>query len=321
MTELQSIIRELFPSPEMASYLSGCPLRREQIRNAVAYAAVPLERKRDMFLELASGKDRNWFRRQAGMLQQAVREMQLKPGEFFYLRACWYYCDDENSYPVEEKALEPYLKWEHIFERMREFLDDFDDFTRELVWFEAEKWSPDREGRLVNNYDFTIWGDKVCWFWCHSHPLWFMHEFSTHCDLYLPVPFHPGDIVTVDCRPFAPVEHAVILEVGDNRDCCCLQAMFREYDGTWATGAVKHGHIFPGFYSPGISPLYRIAAFHGELPEEERLLEKVSRYLDGDEGRGAALWKSINFPGGEFKRDRKVTEEQILSYIESDMDI
>jgi len=91
--------------------------------------------------------------------------------------------------------------------------------------------------------------------------------------------------------------------------------MFREYDGTWTTGAVKHGHIFPGFYSPGISQLYRIVPFRGQLPEEERLMEKVSRYLDGDEGRGAALWKHINFPQGKYRRERKVTEEQILSYL------
>lgn len=124
-----------------------------------------------------------------------------------------------------------------------------------------------------------------------------------------------GDIVTADCRPFAPVSHIVILEVGDNRDCCCLQALYRNGDGVWDIGAVKHGHVLPNFQLPGISLLYRLAIFRGQLPKEERLLEKVSRYLSGDEGRGTALWNYINHFRDKGRKQR-VTEEQILSYLE-----
>lgn len=306
------ILQEIFPSSEMASYLTKCSLEQWQIRDAIAYAAIPLKQKRDMFLQLALGKNKSHFRRQAGYIEQAIREMQPKPREFFYLK-CHYYVEDQT----EEKGLEPYLTWNHIFERIQQYLGYLDDEEKEMTWFQVEKWSPDGTGKLKNDYDYTVFGTEVCYFSHNTSSNWDWYKFSEDVDLNLPVPFHVGDIVTIDCRPFAPVNHAVILEVGDNWDCCCLQALYREGDGTWDTGAVKHGSIFPGHHSPGLSPLYRLASFHGQLPEEERLLETVSRYIDGDEECGSALWYHIyDLRGDRFARP--VTEAQILSYIADD---
>ena len=138
-------------------------------------------------------------------------------------------------------------------------------------------------------------------------------------DLNLPIPFRAGDIVTVDCRPFAPVSHAVILEVGDNFDCCCVQALYRRRNGTWDTGAVKHGYILPGRELPQLSPLYRLATFHGQLPKEERLMEQVSRYVNGEEARGSALWNAIVQLTTE-RRKRTVTEGQLRSLLGAEID-
>lgn len=307
---VDSILREIFPSSEMASYLAKCTLTRKEMRDAVAYAAIPLERKRDIFLQLASGKDTDYFRRQAGRIEAAIREMQPKPGEFFYLKCCWFYENDS-----EEKGLEPYLTWEHILERIREYSGYLEDEKKELTWYEVEKWSPDGTGRLKNDYDYTVFGTEVCYFSHNNSSHRELFDFSTHQDVNLPVPFHAGDLVTIDCRPFAPVNQAVILEVGDNRDCCCLQALYRESDGTWNIGAVKHGHASPNHHCIGISPLYRLSTFHGQLTEEDRLLEQVSRYVNGEEERGPALWNYI-FDLCDGGRKWTVAEAQILSYIE-----
>lgn len=59
--DIAPIWKEIFPSPEMASYLAKCKLTKLKIRDAVAYAAIPLERKRDIFLQLASGKKYHLF--------------------------------------------------------------------------------------------------------------------------------------------------------------------------------------------------------------------------------------------------------------------
>lgn len=302
---IDSVLREIFPSPEMAAYLAKCTLRKESIRDMVAYAAIPLNRKRDIFLRLASEKDTAYFRRQADDIALAIQEMQPKPGEFFYLNGCYF---DENK--TEEEGLKPYLTWEHILEGIQEYLGDFEADEKELVWFRAEKWSPDGSGRLKNDYDYIVLSAEVCYFTHNAAFRRSRYDFSMDRDLNLPVPFRPGDIVTVDCRPFAPVSYAVILEVGDNRDCCCLQSLFRNDNGTWETGAVKHGHIGPNGHVNRISPLYRLASFRGQLPEEDDLLERVSRYLNGDEKRGSALWHYIF-----ERRVDTVTKEEILAYM------
>ena len=331
MNDISPILKEIFPSAEMAEYLARCPfsddiprrrcyvfddappeklpLRRENVRDAVAYAAIPLERKRDLFLQLASGKDTAYFRRQAAEIEAAICGMRPKPGEFFYLKGYRY--SDKGG--ADEDCLEPYLAWEHIWERIREYLGYFDAKERELVWFYVEKWSPDGNGRLNNDYDYMVLGTEVCYFSSsrREYP-----DFSIYNDVNLPVPFHAGDIVTIDCRPFAPVSRAVILEVGDNCDCCCLQALYYAGNGTWDMGAVKHGHVFPNGCSPALSPLYRLAPFHGQFPKEERLLEQVSRHINGEEERGSALWNYI-FDLCDYRKKRTVIEEQILSYIEN----
>ena len=102
---IDSIFQEIFPSPEMASYLAGCDLIREDIRDAVSYAPIPLSRKRDLFLRLASGNDNSYFHRQATCIERAIREMQPKPGEFFYLKSCRHF----DKIGTEEESLEPYL--------------------------------------------------------------------------------------------------------------------------------------------------------------------------------------------------------------------
>ncbi len=327
--DISPILKEIFPSAEMASYLARCPfsddipchrcyvfddaspeklpLRREDIRDAIAYAAIPLNRKRDLFLQLASGKDTAYFRLQAAEIEAAIRGMQPKSGEFFHLKGC-YYIDEGRA---EEDCLEPYLTWEHIWECIREYLGYFDAKEKELVWFHVEKWSPDGNGRLKNDYDYMVLGTEVCYFSSSRRE---QPDFSIYNDVNLPVPFYAGNIVTIDCRPFAPVSHAVILEVGDNMDCCCLQALYHNSDGTWDIGAVKHGHVLPNRHSTWFSPLYRLASFHGQLPEEERLLEQVSRHINGEEERGSALWNYI-FNLKNNKRKWTVTEEQILSYM------
>ena len=334
--DISPILKEIFPSAEMASYLARCPfgddvggrhsrhgrmfddappeklpLRRYNIANAIAGALISLERKRELFLLLAEGEEDGYFSDLADAVSQAVQEMQPEPGEFLYLKS--YLCD-ESGKPVEE-GLGPYLTWEHIHERIREFMEDFEDGKDALVWFEVEKWTPDGNGRLKNSYSYDVIDSKVCFCYCKDLSVHERMQLEGYVDPNLPVPFHAGDIVTIDCRPFAPVSHAVILEIGDNCDCCCLQALYYAGNGTWDTGAVKHGHIIPRYYGQ-LSPLYRLASFHGQLPEEEHLLEKVSRYLNGEEARGNALWDYI-FSLRERKQRIEVTEMQILSYIES----
>lgn len=336
--DISLILKELFPSAEMASYLARCPfgddadcrhsrhgrmfddappeklpLRRYMIENAIAGAPISLERKGELYRLLAEGEEDGFFSDLADAVSLAIQEMQPKPGEFFYLTVCSY---EEDIARTTEETMGAFLSWEQILEAIQECWGSDADFEELLTWFYVEKWTPDGSGRLKNNYGYEVIGGKVCYCCCEDLSVHERIDLGGYTDPNLPVPFHAGNIVTVDCRPFAPVRHVVILEIGDNRDCCCLQALYYAGNGTWDTGAVKHGYIIP-HYAGKLSPLYRLASFHGQLPEEERLLEKVSRYVNGDEERGAALWNYI-FHLEEEGKLRAVTEDQLMSYIESD---
>ena len=107
VNDISPILKEIFPSAEMASYLARCPfgddadgrysrhgrmfddappeklpLRRYNIANAIAGALISLERKRELFLLLAEGEEDGFFSDLADAVSQAVQEMQPEPGEF-----------------------------------------------------------------------------------------------------------------------------------------------------------------------------------------------------------------------------------------------
>lgn len=338
--KIKSIISEIFPSEEMASYLSRCPygdhlhfrrrrpifddvpvfddappeklpLRRRDMVASIVNAPVSLERKRELFLRLAEDEESPYFSILADMLGQAIREMTPQPGEFLYMFA--YYYKEDGCCGEDSEPIGAFLSWEDVWEAIRECMEDEWDDIGSMTWFWVEKWTPDGNGKLKNSYNYETVGGEVCYCSSDEFPdfedVW-MDDFGRNVAVepYLPVPFHAGDILTVDCRPYVPVSHVVILTIGDNRDCCSVQALYHKCDDIWRMGAVRHGSIFPNPH-PGLSPLYRLASFHGQLPEEERILEKVSKFVDGSETRGAALW--------EYIHDNSGTEAEILSYIEA----
>lgn len=100
--------------------------------------------------------------------------------------------------------------------------------------------------------------------------------------LYLPVPFAAGDVITIDCRPFVPFKHGVIVSIGDNHDCCCVQCLYAKSDGTLDVGALKHSHVFDDGVTPYISPLYGAQKVQSSLPSEDEYFREI--------GDAIALW-------------------------------
>ena len=111
-------------------------------------------------------------------------------------------------------------------------------------------------------------------------------------NLNVPVPFKPGDIITYDGFPFGPKGHILIVEVGDNRDCCCLQGLSLDTDGKWIMGAVKHGSA-QHYYFPRISPLFTAEIYNGEPEEKEKVMLDISKMIDGKEENGRKFWHAL----------------------------
>lgn len=324
--EKREFLDTFMPSAEMREFLARRELSRHELSDIVCGAPVKLQtkaewmkrlsNKENLFLDIldeAVGEKDGvgidfiiWnmdYYSLAGRhsdMQEALNELRLKRGELFYLTDFWY---DEELHEDKGSGKAPFLSLEKALECIRGDIADYceyaepeadDSFT---CWYELEKWTPDGHGNLRNTYSYFLLKDEIVYFEINTdiNGLEDRDDLTYFMDgshLNLPVPFCAGDIVTIDCTPFAPKKHAVLLEVGDNRDCCCVQALYRNYDGTWYTGAVKHAQLFK-LYTPMMSPLYRLQSCTGELSEEEALLGKVSRCIAGDENRGRALWNAL----------------------------
>lgn len=278
----------------------------------ICQAPIPLARKREMFLTLAEGEGDGFFGKYIAQAQEAL---QPKQGEIL--------CLTSHIYGQEERWERPFSSMEDLLDHIHERFDPEEMEEEKLIWFCADQWLPKKDGGLDWTATYYILNEQVCYVegHCMDSPLWRSgFNFSLVRSVDLPAPFCPGDLVTVDCRPFHPLSHIVILENRNNQDYYGLQALHWEDDGAWAVGTVRNNCIFPprrGCCPDCISPLYHMATFHGQLAKEEGLLERASRYIRGDDTRGSALWEHI-YQTAKAGHRRSVTEADILAYIEKE---
>lgn len=137
---------------------------------------------------------------------------------------------------------------------------------------------PDVNGAMKQTYTYYLIRDEVVYFKDHNKPSHHQYQgYTSSMWLELPIPFKVADIVTLNCLPFAPVKQVLLTEV-DNRDCCGVQMLFLDTDGSWKTGALKHGHGWGNYY-PILSPLYRLEKFEGDVNKNESLLKQLQYSL------------------------------------------
>lgn len=125
-------------------------------------------------------------------------------------------------------------------------------------------------------------------------------------DLNLPVPYQPGDILEVDCRPYIPkVAYCLITEVGD--DCCGVQCVYPCANNKLNFGAFKHGNFFDDAYQMPLymSPLYRSRIVHKPLPEFYAVLEKSVPFARDIQRYGELCRESGDFEFENIFADNK----------------
>lgn len=89
--------------------------------------------------------------------------------------------------------------------------------------------------------------------------------------LDLPVPYKPGDIVTMDCRPFCEPYHAMIMDA-DGGEFTFSPLVLYHKNG-WGQCWIHQ----TSYYREAFSPYYRMELFSGELPEHEKMLGELSK--------------------------------------------
>ena len=95
----------------------------------------------------------------------------------------------------------------------------------------------------------------------------------------LPVPFQVGDLLEIDCTPYAPVKHAVVLSED-------MQILFLDAHGDLCIDHLESGCIFGTGNRNIIPPLYG-----ADLVKhiDEDFLEDLRNYIVGNENRAERI--------------------------------
>ena len=280
----QHIIDSCGFSYEMRKYLKTQKLNSNQLTGIIAGALLTLEEKMRLYQLMDDSDDYYLSAKQFyDETEKAIAELNLKSGEIFTMRECWY---DEDILDEKWEFSEPFTTFDVAMKYLKELIKDEEWDETTLCWTMLEKWVPNNDGTMKNTYTYYLVNDEIMYFERED-----FRGYVSSMSLNLPIPFKVGDIVTLNSIPFAPTKQAILLEV-ENTDCCGVQMLYRLENGLWETGALKHGHGWEhGF--PMLSTLYRLSKFEGELKDEDKLMLEVQEYVRKDEKNGKALWDAF----------------------------
>lgn len=290
------IIKETMKSKIMQEHLiqNVQQLSRYEWANMICSVPIELERKAYLLEKLsrctAEDETKEFYRHTAKCIRDWLGRLELKEGELFCLCG---YCNEHGERHQFESA--PFYSLEKALQHLQEEESEKDDDSEADYWYELEKWEPDGDGKLVESIEYMILDGKLCYAWDFDKSDKEHYPVHFSCDLDLPTPFQVGDIVTIDCRPIQPIRRVLILEVGENRDCCYPTGLYIREDKKLDVGALKHNLLFMDTHwtvsMPEIPALYCAEKYEGVLLEEELILREISGWLQGDEARGRVLWE------------------------------
>lgn len=285
MKEYQEAILSFIESAEMRDYLRMHfhELSGYLFAQIVIHAPAPLEKKIPALDIIASqsgyaGEFDNPAKMAAQCRTALAERYDNPPGTVFWLQP-YLYNEEDCYFDVT-------------------FFTDFDAAVRQIeskqqskwklgdqhdLWHIIEKIIPSENGAMI---------ERCMWILDYRGEIWYFEYFEQKPEdwepLYdcignspnLPIPFQSGDIVLADCRPFAEERRVVIVEIGDNCDCCAVQCLYALPGGRLNIGAFKHNAFFYGTKEKScVSALCRAAVWKGELAENEAPLAIVAAAL------------------------------------------
>ena len=314
MNRYEQIISACGFSEEMECYLIGCKLNDYNMLDIILGAPLPLTEKRKL-LELLNTPGSDGYADVSKCIREfddALAALELKNSEIFTLSECWY---DDDILDEKKAFAEPFLSFqvaaEYIKKLIEEETEDIDDIDEYICWTEITKWIPAGKGKMKDVYTYTFVGNEIHYFKRIGNlPRDSYRGYKSSLDLDLPIPFQPGDIVTLNSLPFRAVKGAVLLEV-ENWNCCGVQMLYLRKNRInrktiWKTGALKHGDGWEGYF-PMLSSLYSLSKYEGELSGEERILKDVQKHIYQNEENGRKLWKYILKTAPD--------EEELIKYV------
>lgn len=286
-------------SKDMENYIADSISERETVE-IITGAPIPLQEKKDRLEQLLCRvKDfeiKDDIQSCINHIENALSELEkVSSDSFIMAQSCWYDIEDGSHLDyIHRSGSESFnLPYASFTELIQGILDEIEDETEqrdfaaddrtwhEFVIWNKVKWTDGRVKFEEGTYRYIMIGPDVC----YLEPSNRIHSRSRGADywgflsgssnLNLPVPFKSGDIVTIDCRPFADKCHLLILNAENNWCCCGLRGAFADEEGKLYIDSIKHGHCFPMHYISRLSPLYRMSLSSGSLLENENIIKQI----------------------------------------------
>ncbi len=285
------IINTYIESQEMRDYLLNniSELSDRQLADIICGGRKPLSKKCEDLKRLAEFSNDVYISEAYSEAAEAIADLILNYGEVFLVTEKGY-ASDISLERIYGSA--PAISLNQVSATVKKDLDDCteEENKSRTDWYELEKYVSDCSDNLEWKSVYTIAPNNEIWFYhnVQANPL--RHHLNSGSDLYLPIPFEIGDILTIDCRPFRPVKHAVLIEKGSS--CCSVTCAWISNEGYIRTGSLMHNNLFDDNTVP-ISALYRLEKFEKRPCVDERALKDISESIKGKVQKGEKLWDFI----------------------------
>lgn len=328
--DICDVIRELFSSEDMQEYLckNSGELTKWQRIDMIEAAPIPIQRKMEIFNALTEQENlddeidevnrdesieeevkeeilkmvrERSYSNNANTIRLALEALHDVSTGVFLLKV--YMRVDEESDEVEVYDTLPVSSYEKAIAYME------GNYIKEEVpyfWGNLTKWEPDVDGNLKETWQYTIVDGQIIFFANKQYELWEICKQDE--SLNLPVPFQMGDIIEVECMPFAGKHHALILSIGDNEDCCCVRELHVTEKETLAEGALKHGGIFSPNEFDATSPLYSAKRYNGKLSGKDEVLTRIQNYMRNRVDLNEDFWQVFRWERGRELLPEEITE-------------
>lgn len=271
----EEIIKCLIKDKTFADYLIEVNLSEYDMAKLVCHAPISLFRKQSLYEKLIENKsgergkneDRFSYEKYFRIAMRATDDLKpLKDGVFLLVGHSF-----DNGYDEQFECV-PFRSYRAVQEYLSE---KFEDGGEENIWYTLEKWLPEGEDAfgLTEACEFTFIGKEPCFYknlryfydkeFCKRNSKQLLPEndftlFSSGNDLNLPTPFRAGDLLHIDCRPFAPKTMVIVTDNCSKFDCCNPQCEYKGKNGEKKLGALKHSHMYKENVIESVSPLYNL---------------------------------------------------------------
>lgn len=272
----EEIIGNLIKDKAFAEYLIKSNLSEYDMAKLVCHAPISLFEKQSLYKKLLEEKngesgnvgDRFSYENYLRIVTKAIDDLNLpKDGTFLLVGHSF-----DNGYD-ERFECAPFRSYRAVQKYLNEV---FPGGGEENIWYTLEKWLPESEETLGLREvcEFAFIGKEP---YFYKNLRYFYDEkfrkrdrrqllpendfslFSSGNDLNLPTPFRSGDILHIDCRPFAPETKVTVTDNRSEFDCCNPQCEYTGENGEKKYGALKHSHIYKEDVIESVSPLYNLA--------------------------------------------------------------